>query len=77
MIKLEKTIQNLKVGDLVVFKKYEDVDDEEKSVISKNNFPKFGKVSGVYDTLSCFGIEGKPCIFKQEAIDYIIMKKRM
>lgn len=67
----------LKVGDVVEFKKYEDVDDEEKSVISKIDFPEMGKVSGVYDTLDCFGIEGKPCIFKRGAIDYIIMKECM
>ena len=63
---------DLKIGDLVAFKKYEDVTDEEQSVISKESFPEFGKVSEVYNAINCFDIEGEPYSFSQESIDYII-----
>ena len=65
---------DLKVGDLVAFKKYEDMTDELKSVISKESFPEFGKVSTVYDAIDCFEIEGEPYAFNQESVDYIIVK---
>lgn len=64
----------LNVGDLVAFKKYEDMTDEVKSVISKEYFPEIGKVSAVYDSINCFGIEEAQYVFGQDSIDYIIIK---
>ncbi|WP_300560428.1 hypothetical protein [Companilactobacillus sp.] len=62
----------LKVGDSVVFKKYEYMTDEEQSGISKESFPKFGKVSEVYNTMKRFNIEGEPYSFSYGSIDYVI-----
>lgn len=65
---------DLKIGDLVAFKKYEDMTDELKSVIAKESFPEFGKVSTVYDAIDCFEIEDEQYVFGQDLIDYIIVK---
>jgi len=62
----------LKVGDIVEFKKYEDMTDEEQSGISKESFPVFGKVSEIYNTMKRFYIEGEPYIFSYGSIDYVI-----
>lgn len=65
----------LKVGDLVVFKKYENMTDEEQSGIIEENFPEFGKVSEVYkvlDDINRFEIEGEPHTFSTGSIKYII-----
>lgn len=64
----------LKVGDLVAFKKYENMTEKLKSVISKEHFPEFGKVSTVYDAIDCFEIEEEQYVFGQDLIDYIIVK---
>jgi len=65
---------DLKIGDLVAFKKYEDMTDELKSVIAKEYFPEFGKVSTVYDAIDCFEIEEEQYVFGQDLIDYVIAK---
>lgn len=65
---------DLKIGDLVTFKKYDDMADEVKMAIRKEHFPDFGKVSEVYDAINCFKIEEKIYVFSQESIDYIIAK---
>lgn len=65
---------DLKIGDLVAFKKYEDMTDELKSVIAEESFPEFGKVSTVYDAIDCFEIEDEQYVFGQDLIDYIIVK---
>lgn len=62
----------LKIGDLVVFKKYENMTDEEQSGIIEEDFPEFGKVSEVYDNINRFAIEGEPYILNTESIKYII-----
>lgn len=67
---------DLRIGDLIAFKKYEDMDNELKSIISKESFPKFGKVSRVYDSINCFEIEEGQYVFDQELIDYIIKKSK-
>ena len=63
---------DLKVGDLVAFKNYEDMTDEEQSGIIEENFPKFGKVSEVIDDINRFKIEGKSYTFSTGSIDYVI-----
>lgn len=37
----------LKVGDIVEFKKYEDIDYDERTLLSEEKFPKSGKVKEV------------------------------
>lgn len=64
----------LKVGYLVAFKKYEDMTDEERSVISKDSFPEFGKVSEISNGNKWFYIEDDPYMFSQGSVDYIIVK---
>lgn len=65
---------DLKVGDLVAFKKYENMTDEERGGISKCSFPKIGKVSHVHNEVKRFFVEGEPYAFNQGSIDYIIVK---
>lgn len=68
---------DLKIGDLVAFKKYENMTDEEQAWISEESFPEFGKVSTVYKTvngITRFQIEGEPYAFNQGSVDYIIVK---
>ena len=65
---------DLKVGDLVAFKKYEYMTGEERYGISEGNFPGIGTVSVVYDETNSFKIEEKPYVFSQKSIDYIIVK---
>lgn len=64
---------DLKVGDLVAFKKYEDMTDEERVGISMDSFPEFGKVSEIYNSIG-FQIEEEPYAFNQGSVDYIIVK---
>lgn len=65
----------LKVGDYVVFKKYEDMDKEAKMAICEDCFPEFGKVSEVYDSIECFEIEGEPYTFSTESIEHVTAKE--
>lgn len=68
---------DLKFGDLVAFKKYEDMTEEEQAGISKKSFPEFGKISKVYKTVNFiahFEVEGEPYMFSEESVDYIIVK---
>ena len=64
----------LKVGDLVAFKKYEDMNEWVRLGISKDSFPEFGRVSGIYDKAQRFFIEDEPYMFSEESVDYIIVK---
>lgn len=65
---------DLKVGDLVAFKKYEDMTEWVRLGISKDSFPEFGKVSVIYKKAKRFFIEDEPYMFTQESIDYVIVK---
>lgn len=65
----------LKVGDLVVFKKYDDMTENERFDIRRCVFPEFGKVSEVYkvlDDINRFEIKGEPYTFSTGSIDYVI-----
>lgn len=64
---------DLKVGDLVAFKKYEYMTDEERVGISGKYFPEFGKISEIYNSIG-FKIEGEPYAFNQGSVDHIIVK---
>ena len=61
----------LKVGDVVEFKKYEDMNDDEIVLISKEKFPKYGKVKEVYHD-GYFFIEESPYWYSSESVARVI-----
>lgn len=63
---------DLKVGDLVAFKKYEDMTERERSGISKDVFPEFGTVAEIYNSIDRFVIKEAPYTLRQGSIDYVI-----
>lgn len=64
----------LKVGDLVAFKKYEKMTDEEQAGISRDNFPEFGEVEKIFNFTENIRIKGSSYVFPEKSIDYIIVK---
>ena len=64
----------LEVGDFVEFKKYEDMNDDERMMIRKDFFPSYGKVEKInvnsHDGL--FNIVGNNCIFSKKSIARLI-----
>lgn len=64
----------LKVGDLVAFKKYENMTDEEQVGISRGKFPEFGEVEKVFNFTENIKIKGSSYIFPKKSIDYVIVK---
>lgn len=66
----------LKVGDVVVFKNYEDLSLEENLSVPKDKFPKFGKVESIAEPINdvtYFTIEGSTCIFKTASVARVII----
>lgn len=66
----------LKVGDVVAFKNYEDLNWEENLSVPKDKFPKFGKVESVaepIDGVTFFTIEGSTYIFKTPSVARVII----
>lgn len=66
---------NLKVGDIVEFKKYEDMNWDETLAIPKNKFPKSGKVAKIIDSnekVVYFYIEGNPCSFINKSVARVL-----
>lgn len=62
----------LKVGDVVEFKKYEDIkDDNLKTLIGKNFFPKSGKIARIKNDGS-FLIEYSGYLFDPESVARVI-----
>lgn len=65
----------LKVGDIVEFKKYEDMSWDETLAIPKNKFPKSGKVTKVIDPngeVVYFYIKGNPCSFSSKSVARVV-----
>ena len=62
----------LKVGDLVAFKKYDDMTENERLGIRRCAFPEFGKVSEIHNKAKRFFIEGELVSFSTGTIDHII-----
>ena len=65
----------LKVGDVVEFKKYEDLSLEENLSVSKDKFPEFGKIKTVSEPVEgveYFLIEGNTCIFKTSSVSRVV-----
>ena len=61
----------LKVGGIVEFKKYEDMTEDEKMWINRDNFPKSGKIA-LIENNGLFIIEGCEYIFNPESVARVI-----
>lgn len=61
----------LKVGDVVEFKKYEDIDYDERALLSEEKFPKSGKVKEVCSDEGFF-IEESPYWYKTGSVARVI-----
>jgi len=62
----------LKVGDVVEFKKYEDMNDDERSGIDKRRFPCRGTVSNVYDVIGRINIQESPYSLREGSVARVI-----
>lgn len=65
----------LKVGDVVVFKKYEDIDYDERVLLSEEKFPKSGKVKEVITANEkdlYFSIEESPYCYSAGSVARVI-----
>ena len=65
-------IMKLKVGDVVEFKKYEDMTDNERMTLSKDSFSSFGTVIKVFDVLNFFFIAEEPYSYPIGSVARII-----
>lgn len=61
----------LKVGDVVEFKKYEDMTKDEKTFIPEEAFPKHGKISEIIND-NFFFIEDYGYTFNQKSVARVI-----
>lgn len=57
----------LKVGDIVEFKKYEDMADYEREFIPEESFPKYGKITEIIND-DCFHIEEYGYLFNSKSV---------
>jgi len=67
-------VMELKIGDIVEFKKYEDMSDDERMMIDKDDFPSFGTVKEI-NAAGCdriFNIEEKGYKFCTESVARVI-----
>lgn len=64
----------LKVGDIVEFKNYEDLDVDERVMIAKDFFPSYGEVKeiNVNGLDEFFNIVGSQLIFSKESVAKVI-----
>ena len=62
----------LKVGDVIEFKKYEDMNDVERIMLGEDAFTSFGTVSKVINGLDVFSIEGESFYFSFESVARVI-----
>lgn len=62
----------LKVGDIVEFKKFEDMTDDECMMIDMDSFPSSGTVRKVFNNFDFFCIEGKSYAFNVKSVARII-----
>ena len=61
----------LKVGDIVEFKKYEDMSGYDTEILMEEDFPEYGKVTEVHPN-GYFCIEGSPYNFYSESVARVI-----
>lgn len=62
----------LKVGDIVEFKNYTDMTNEEHMMIGKDSFPTSGTVRKVFNNFDFFCIEGSLYAFNVKSIARVI-----
>ena len=62
----------LKIGDIVECKKYENMNDDERMMISKNYFPSSGTVKKVENNCDLFNIVGSQCAFSKGSVSRVI-----
>jgi len=65
----------LEIGDVVEFKKYEDMSVDDTALIMEDRFPESGKVTKVDELdneLTLFNIEGSPYVFNSGSVARII-----
>jgi len=62
----------LKVGDIVEFKKYEDMTDDERMMIDMDSFHSSGTVRKVFNNFDFFCLEGKSYAFNVKSIAGVI-----
>lgn len=62
----------LKVGDIVEFKNYADMTNEEHMMIGKDSFPTSGTVRKVFNNFDFFCIEGSLYAFSVKSIARVI-----
>ena len=62
----------LKVGDVVEFKKYEDMSEDERSGIDKRHFPIRGTVSNIYDVIGRIDVQESPYSFRAGSVARVI-----
>lgn len=68
-------IMELKAGDIVEFKKYEDMGFEEKAMVPEDGFPKYGKVRTTIDdneNALFLSIEGSEYGFSAKSVARVI-----
>lgn len=65
-------VMKLKVGDIVEFKNYEDMTDDERSGIDKRCFPCRGTVSNVYDLIGRINIQEFPYSLREGSVARVI-----
>ena len=72
--KKEGLVMKLEIGDIVEFKKYEDMNDDERMMISKDFFPSYGKIKkiNVNSLDEFFNIVGNNCVFSKKSIARVI-----
>lgn len=57
----------LKVGDILKFKNYEDMDDEAQSGVPEESFPQYGKITEIIND-DFFYIEDRGYLFNQKSV---------
>lgn len=60
-------VMKLKVGDILKFKNYEDMTDEERSGVPEESFPKYGKITEIIND-GFFYIEEYGYLFNQKSV---------
>jgi len=70
------TVMKLKAGDVVEFKKYEDMAEDERTKIGKYYFPSSGTVTKVLNNYNFFHIEESPYSFSTKSVARVVSSKK-
>ena len=63
----------LKIGDIIEFKKYQDMTEDEKSFIPEESFPQYGKIAVIRND-DLFFIEDYGYVFNPKSVARVISK---